>query len=494
VHNFSAADVLLAKIDAQALVVRRAKAAVTNGGSMEDMQTAVKKFNELKKQYIKLTGKQPRPTPKVEHPPAADVPPPNIDGMCLFCLSTTVHESFCTPGVYDHPTGSKWATTPHYGAYNAKTRTYEPIKPRSCGEVCCRSIKAGDHCVHAFKCKYVAGAFLGDAAPELIDRLKGTLGYPTATRVKCESLQVMRDFRAACIEASKLNENALLLPAYQMSSNGSQKYADSRYPKTATLKALYVAIKAAHPWVPEIRGRTREKRPTKRDYIDMLEKLRVLTSAISVQYSVKIEKIDDIKADHNGGVINGHVSYPNDQTFPMVVVFRAMFIDGHEANMAQFSKTPPYSVLSLCVDNIPAMFEQNGFAQPFDDLRILDLGLPKRTDAVKDMYMMHTDNGIIRTIVFWLQQDPGNDSYDSRVGINDQLTDMKCTQLVRAAIHEDYEEAKALITLGADPNIADKVSNQCVRCCLAAQTYSFFSPHHHRTASLHLCTLLCKTT
>ena len=68
--------------------------------------------------------------------------------------------------------------------------------------------------------------------------------------------------------------------------------------------------------------------PTKRDYIDMLEKLRVLTSAISVQYSVKIEKIDDIKADHNGGVINGHVSYPNDQTFPMVVVFHAMFIDG----------------------------------------------------------------------------------------------------------------------------------------------------------------------
>jgi hypothetical protein len=451
-----AADVLLAQIDAQALVVRRAKAADPSGGhTFADMQTAVQKYLELEQQYIQLTGKQPREISKVEHPQPADVPLPKID-MCLFCLSTTpVHESFCMPGVYGTPALIKRPAVER-----------SKLKPRSCKEACCSSLTAGEHRVHAFKCTHFAGANLGDAAPELIERLKGTLGYPTATRVKCESVQVMRDFRAACIEASKLNENALLLPAYQMSSNGSKKYKDHRYKKTAVLKALYFAMRAAHPWVPEVRGRIREKSPTKRDYIDMLEKLRVLTSAISVQYSVKIEKVDDMKADHNGGVIKGHVSYPNNQTFPMVVVFHAMFINGHEHNMAAFTGTTPYSVLSLCVDNIPAMFERKGFAQPFDfdvSSRFFHLGLPKRTDAVKDMFLMHTDSGIIRTIVFWLKQHPGNDSFDSRVGIDDRLTDMKCTQLVRAAIHDDYEKAKALIDLGADPNIPDKVSNKCVR-------------------------------
>jgi hypothetical protein len=233
-------------------------------------------------------------------------------------------------------------------------------------------------------------------APDLIEKLKGVLGYPTATRVACESTDVMRSFRAACIAASVVpGENVSGLP-------------------TSALAAKYTEYTKQYPWVPEFQADT----PLQEDYISMLAKLHVLTSCIVVQYSVRIDAPENMVAEHNNGTIIGSNYYPDDQTFPMVVVFHGLFLNGIEYNITQFFETPKYTILSLWVDYLPTrqhiarLFDSSLITRFSQDISVprTTLGLPERKDAVDDMYAMHnvehyrnSGNIDMKTTVFWLK-------------------------------------------------------------------------------------------
>jgi len=224
--------------------------------------------------------------------------------------------------------------------------------------------------------------------------LKGVLGYPTATRVACESTGAMRSFRAACIAASAVPpENLSDLPI-------------------SVLAAKYTEYCTQYPWVPEFQADV----PLQGDYISMLAKLHVLTSCIVVQYSVLIDAPENLVAEHNNGTIIGSNYYPSEQEFPMVVVFHGLFLNGVEYNTAQFFDTPKHTLLSLWVDYLPTrqriakLFDSSLIARFSRDISVptATLGLPERKDAENDVYAMHnvehfaTGNIDMKTTVFWL--------------------------------------------------------------------------------------------